>query len=95
VRMRGQTARGNVNAAPRIILVRDAARFEGDARLEGDAQGTPNALRDRTRSVTVTVTTEWFRARATNIFPMPQKPCALAWTTGVFRGLLVRSHALS
>src|SRR6187431_1424871 len=22
-----------------------------------------------------------------------EKPCALAWTTGVFRGLLVRSHA--
>jgi hypothetical protein len=25
----------------------------------------------------------------------PKKPCELAWTTGVFRGLLVRSHALS
>ena len=24
-----------------------------------------------------------------------EKPCVLAWTTGVFRGLLVRSHALS
>ncbi len=65
-----------------------AARPDEDARDREENAKKSRAMCDGRNSGVVPKSSSKHLSKA-------EKPCALAWTTTVFRGLLVRSHALS